>query len=194
MDIGDVYDGSISYIDIIDNGLDGATVRMVGNSEYEGKGATWATFKSEFVSIEEFSFKYTINKGDSFNSGGFMFNVTETPTTLEGYMLSINFAGQFSSLAGGKNGAIYKFVYNKGDIIKVPANNQKNVEKLELVIPLNFGTYTGGRESSGQGNISIKVTEKGYKIHGTELSQDYDIEVRYSTTRYIWLLFRPLLT
>lgn len=121
MDIGDVHDGSISYIDIIDNGLDGATVRMVGNSEYEGKGATWATFKSEFVSIEEFSFKYTINKGDSFNSGGFMFNVTENPTTLEGYMLSINFAGQFSSLAGGKNGAIYKFVYNKGDIIKVPA-------------------------------------------------------------------------
>lgn len=166
---------------------------MVGNGSYPGKGATWAKFKSAFVSIEEFSFKYYINKGDSFNSGGFMFNITETNTTLEGYLLSINFAGNFYSLAN-ENGAIYKFVYNKGTIINKPENNQKNMEKLELIESLKFGTYTSGRESSGQGEITIKVTDNGYKIHGTELSKDYDIEVRYSTTRHIWFLFRPLRT
>lgn len=187
METGDVHDGSISYIDIIDNGLDGATVRMVGNSEYAGKGATWATFKSEFVSIEEFQFKYSINKGDSFNSGGFMFNVVETDTKLKGYLLSINFAGDFYSKAHNKNGAIFEFEYTKG-------NNTKNFEVLNLVEELKFGAYTGGRESSGQGEISIKVTDTGYIVHGTELSKDYVINVRYSTTRYIWLLFRPLLT
>ncbi len=35
---------------------------MTGNSQFEGKGATWATFKSEFISIQEFQFTYHVNR------------------------------------------------------------------------------------------------------------------------------------
>lgn len=171
-----VKDGSISRIKISES-PNGAQVEMIGNSVNEGKGAAWATFKSEFIEIQEFQFKYNINKGDSFNSGGFMFNVIETPTTLEGYMLSINFAGRFSTLANRKNGAIYKFVYQKGNSIGNPANNKKNVESLELIETFNFGAYTSGRESSGSGTVSIKVVDGGYLITANELSQDCFVPV-----------------
>ena len=171
-----VDDGSISRIKITES-TDGAKVEMIGNSRWEGKGATWATFKSEFIEIQEFQFKYSINKGDSFNSGGFMFNVIETPTTLEGYMLSINFAGDFFRMASGKTGAIYKFVYNKGNSIGNPEKNKENVESLKLIETFNFGAYTSGRESSGSGTVSIKVVDGGYLITANELSQDCFVPV-----------------
>lgn len=42
--------------------MSGAVVEMTGNSKFEGKGATWATFKSEYISIQEFRFTYHVNK------------------------------------------------------------------------------------------------------------------------------------
>ena len=173
-----VRDGSISYI-TIDEVEEGSRVRMVGNSIDPGKGATWATFDSEFLNIASFTFDYEINKGDSFNAGGFMFNITETETTLEGYLLSINFAGNFYSNARA-NGAIYKFVYNKGNIIGQPDNNKRNMESIELVQPLTIGTYDSSRGSSGSGTITITVTDTGYEISCTEANsqnqgaQSYD--------------------
>lgn len=142
---------------------------MTGNRTLAGKGATWATFESQYVQIQEFQFKYYVNKGDSFNAAGFMFNVVDTGATLEGYMLSINFAGNFYSKAES-NGAIYKFTYTKGA-------NSANVETIELITALPFGSYTSGRESSGSGTITIKVTDGGYIINGSELSQDYFVPV-----------------
>ena len=162
------YTPSVSNINIRESD-DGAIVEMVGNETNPGKGATWATFTSEFVEIQEFAFNYYINKGDSFNSGGFMFNVIEDGNTLSGYMLSINFAGKFYYTARS-NGAIYKFRYNKN-------SNWNNVESIELIQPLQFGTYTGGRESSGSGNITITVVKGGYIVKGSELAQEYFVPV-----------------
>lgn len=205
-----VSDGSISYIEV-DETSGGSRVQMVGNSIYSGKGATWATFESEFLSIAQFQFDYEINKGDSFNAAGFMFNITETDTTLEGYMLSINFAGDFyrktmhriddsgredidedlvndsesedydedleddggSDITGQheySNGAIYKFTYNKG-------KNDKNVEIIELVQPLDIGVYDENRGSNGNGTITITVANNGYNISGSELDEDYFLPV-----------------
>ena len=176
-----VWDGSISYI-TIDEVEEGSRVRMVGNSVDPGKGATWATFNSEFLNIASFTFDYEINKGDSFNAGGFMFNVKETETTLEGYLLSINFAGNFY-YNSGTNGAIYKFKYNKGNIIGQSANNKRNMESIELIQPLTIGTYNSGRGSSGSGTITITIAETGYEISCTEAagssthSYDYFVPV-----------------
>lgn len=185
---GGVYDErSISYIDI-DETEDGSRVRMVGNSTYPGKGATWATFDSEFLNIASFTFDYEINKGDSFNAGGFMFNITETNTTLEGYLLSINFAGNFYSNAR-TNGAIYKFRYNKGNIIGQPDNNKRNMESIELIQPLTIGTYDSSRGSSGSGTITITVAETGYEISCTEANgpnqgnQSYDYFIQVNDIR-----------
>lgn len=173
---GGVYNSnSISYIKIYDAD-EGSVVQMVGNSDLEGKGATWATFDSEVLNIAEFQFNYTINKGDSFNAGGFMFNIIETDTTLEGYMLSINYNGKFYNLSR-TNGAIYKFVYEKGTSVGNAENNRKNVEYLELIQTLNIGKYNSDRGSSGEGTITIEVTDTGYNIKCTELEEDYFIPV-----------------
>ena len=171
-----IDDGSISFIDISESDS-GAIVQMIGNSVDKGKGATWATFYSEFVEIQEFQFKYEINKGDSFNSGGFMFNVEETDTALEGYLLSINFKNELWDKAQS-NGAIYKFRYIKGA-------NTENFEYLELISPLQFGNYTSKRESSGAGTISIEVLNEkdgtsGYKITGSELHEPYILNLQPS--------------
>ena len=171
-----IDDGSISFIDISESDS-GAIVQMIGNSVDKGKGATWATFYSEFVEIQEFQFKYEINKGDSFNSGGFMFNVEETDTALEGYLLSINFKNEFWDKAQS-NGAIYKVRYIKGA-------NTENFEYLELISPLQFGNYTSKRESSGAGTISIEVLNEkdgtsGYKITGSELHEPYILNLQPS--------------
>ena len=65
---------------------------------------------------------------------------------------------------------IYKFRYNKN-------SNWNNVESIELIQPLQFGTYTGGRESSGSGNITITVVKGGYIVKGSELAQEYFVPV-----------------
>lgn len=160
----DVYDGSISNIRITE-AAEGATVEMTGNSTLRGKGATWATFKSDFISIQEFQFTYHVNKGDSFNSVGFMFNVIDRGTYLEGYMFSINFTGNPRSVAGD-TGAIFKFEYYKN-------KNSTNIEKLELPGPTGYTFHINvsqSRYSTTSGKMSIKVQDDGYLIEGTEMA------------------------
>lgn len=153
--------GTVSNIRKRDD-LGGSVVEMVGNSEQKGKGATWTTFESDYLKITKFAFDYSVNAGHSFNAAGFIFNVTETPSTLEGLMISINFAGKFRSMAGGSNGAIYKFTYNKN-------MNQNQVESIALIRSLNIGGY-GGSYSGGSGNLAIEVLDNGYKVSGNEIA------------------------
>ena len=145
------YQTSISNIEIKDE-ESGSKVEMVGNPKRPGKGACWATIDSTFAKITEFSFKYEVQRGDSFNAAGLMFNIIETSDTLEGYMFSVNFAGKFSSSAR-KDGAIFKFRYNK-------RNNGTNVESLELIQAIDLGSSGG----SSKGTMNIKITDAGYKV------------------------------
>lgn len=164
-DGGDHYvrDGSISNIRITED-TSGAIVEMTGNSINAGKGATWATFSSEFISIQEFQFTYHVNKGDSFNAVGFMFNVIDRGTYLEGYMFSINFDNAPLSIAGD-TGAIFKFKYQKN------ANSTSfSRNELELVGSAFHINVSAARYSSTSGSMSIKVLSNGYEISGTEMS------------------------
>lgn len=156
-----VRDGSISNIRITES-TEGAKVEMTGNSVNQGKGATWATFKSEFISIQEFQFTYHVNKGDSFNAVGFMFNVIDQGDYLEGYMFSINFTGEPEEEAGD-TGAIFKFEYYKN-------SNTKNIESLTLVGSAFHINVTADRYSTTSGSLSIKVLDNGYLVTGTEMS------------------------
>ena len=157
----EVYDGSISNIRITE-ATEGAKVEMTGNSQFEGKGATWATFKSEFISIQEFQFTYHVNKGDSFNAVGFMFNVIDQGSYLEGYMFSINFTGKPKEEAGD-TGSIFKFRYNKN-------SNTKNIESLTRVGSAFHINVSSNRYSTTSGSMSIKVQENGYLVTGTEMT------------------------
>ncbi len=157
-----IGNGTVSNVRIRDDEATGTSiVEMVGNSEQKGKGAVWTTFESEHLRIKDFSFDYSVNAGHSFNAAGFLFNVVETPTTIEGYMLSINFAGKFRSNAGGKSGAVYKFSYTKN-------TNSNQVESIQLEESLDLGTY-GGSYSGGNGNIKIEILNNGYRISGNEI-------------------------
>lgn len=168
-----VKNDSISNIRIYDD-TEGSTIEMVGNPHLAGKGAVWTTLESAYARIKEYSFEYEIKQGDSFNAAGLMFNLTETATTLEGYLFSINFDysaasnSPFYIKAGRKTGAIYKFKYNKNA-------NTSNVESIELVQAVDLGT--SARNSSGTMNIS--VTDSGYKIsvENETGNQEYDISV-----------------
>jgi len=174
---GNVTDGSISYIYIDEMpGGSGSRVQMVGNENKKGKGATWAYFDAEFLDIAEFSFKYYLNSGHSFNAGGFLFNVTDTNPeeehigTLEGYMLSINFNHEMLSAAENNTGAIFKFRYEKG-------NNSSHFEYLDCIQSFDLGEVNTSTNSEANGTITIKVEENGYLITGTELSQDIFVPV-----------------
>ena len=163
------YQTSISNIEIKDE-ESGSKVEMVGNPKRPGKGACWATIDSTFAKITEFSFKYEVQRGDSFNAAGLMFNIIETSDTLEGYMFSVNFAGKFSSSAR-KDGAIFKFRYNK-------RNNGTNVESLELIQAIDLGSSGG----SSKGTMNIKITDAGYKVtvESPKGTNTYDIPVAAS--------------
>ncbi len=162
-----VKDGSISNIRITES-EEGAIVEMTGNSTLAGKGATWATFKSEFISIQEFQFNYHVNKGDSFNAVGFMFNVVDKGDYLEGYMFSINFSGRPFSVAGD-TGAISKFRYKK-------ERNTDNIETFEPITSFHINV-SADRNSTTSGNMRILVQDSGYLIEGTEMSDSYFIQV-----------------
>ena len=155
-----VYDGSISNIRITESD-EGARVEMTGNSTLAGKGATWATFKSEFISIQEFQFTYHVNKGDSFNAVGFMFNVVDKGSYLEGYMFSINFTGNPYQEAGD-TGAIFQFRYNKN-------SNTNNIESLTRKSSFHINV-SANRYSTTSGRMNIKVQKNGYLVTGTEMS------------------------
>ena len=144
----------------------GSIVDMVGNRTLPGKGAAWVTLDTTTLKIKKFSFDYDVQRGDSFNAAGMMFNVIDTPNQLTGYLFSINFEGQFLQKANGKNGAIYKFQYTKNE-------NNKNFDTLDLVESFQLST-TGG---SAKGHMDIEVTSTGYEISGTQLTQVYKINV-----------------
>ena len=149
---------------------------MVGNENKPGKGATWAEFDSEFLDIAEYSFKYYLNAGHSFNAAGFMFNISDSNLEnehegiLEGYMLSINFNHEMLDASKGNTGAVFKFKYVKG-------NNEQHFEELTPIQLFSLGEYDSGRGSSGSGNITIKVEENGYRITGSELTSEIFIAV-----------------
>lgn len=171
---GNVTDGSISYI-YIDETENGSRVQMVGNENKMGKGATWATFSSEHLEIKEFTFKYYLNAGHSFNGGGFLFNIEETGLdehsgTLEGYMLSINFNHEMLEAAKGQTGAIFKFRYDKG-------KNEQHFEYLEPIYTFDLANYSTERGSDGSGYITIQVGEGGYTLKGNELGEDLFVPV-----------------
>jgi len=168
---GNVTDGSISYI-YIDEMPDGSgsRVQMIGNENKKGKGAAWAEFEAEFLDIAEFSSKYYLNSGHSFNAGGFLFNVTETGDMLKGYMLSVNFNNEMLTAGENKTGAIFEFEYKKG-------NNGEHFEYLNCINSFDLGEVNTDRNSEANGTITIKVEDNGYLITGTELSQDIFIPV-----------------
>lgn len=172
-----VADGSISNIrileqtDTVSEESINTVIEMVGNSVYQGKGAMWTTFESEFLTISSFKFNYYINKGDSFNAAGFLFDIKDYGNYITGYMLSINFKGEFLTLANGKSGAVYKFEYRK---------NEQTMNFMltgrDLVEAITIGNYNSEADSQGSGTISISVEDDGgYTIRGTELGESIHI-------------------
>lgn len=95
-----------------------------------------------------------------------MFNVEDKGSTLEGYLFSVNFRGQFTS---GGSGSIYKFVYNKN-------RNSSTFETLTLVQKLNVPIQGSGRQARFSGRVAIKVTDSGY-LFTSDFSPDIPISV-----------------
>ena len=174
-------DGSVSYIYI--DSKDGKNrIQMIGNRNKRGKGVAWTNFESDFLQLSEFQFSYLVNSGHSFNSAGFMFNIKQQGDTLTGYLLSINFNGNFKTLAENNNGAIYKFTYKLGNNIGNSNENGLNFEhssgsEIKLEQSFDLGTYNSNLNSTGDGTISIKITDSGYRISGSEFTQEYFVNV-----------------
>lgn len=174
-------DGSVSYIYI--DSKDGKNrIQMIGNRNKRGKGVAWTNFESDFLQLSEFQFSYLVNSGHSFNSAGFMFNIKQQGDTLTGYLLSINFNGNFKTLAENNNGAIYKFTYKLGNYIGNSNENGLNFEhssgsEIKLEQSFDLGTYNSNLNSTGDGTISIKITDSGYRISGSEFTQEYFVNV-----------------
>lgn len=175
--VASVNDGSISH-GIFDEDAGGSIIEMEGNYTKAGKGACWTDFQSEFLEISEFSFDFNVAKGDSFAAAGFMFNVKETSTTLEGYLFSINLysSSQFYRNAGSKSGAIYKFTYHKN-------KNAQLFENLELVQGFDLRTSGSGRDTGFSGRVKIKVTDTGY-LFTSNFSDDVPITTPDKTTSF----------
>lgn len=174
-------DGSVSYI-YIDSKNGKNRIQMIGNRNKRGKGAAWTNFESDFLQLSEFQFSYIVNAGHSFNAAGFMFNIKQQGDTLTGYLLSINFNGNFKTLAENNNGAIYKFTYKLGNYIGNSNENGLNFEhsdgsEITRVQSFDLGSYNSDRNSTGDGTINIKVTDTGYRISGSEFTQEYFVYV-----------------
>ncbi len=157
---------SISKINRGEDTANGSNINMVGNGYNPGKGAIWTTVASDHLKITEYSFSFAVYCGHSFNAAGLMFNVVESGNTLEGYLFSVNFRGQFTS---GGSGSIYKFVYNKN-------KNSSTFENLTLVQSLNVPIQGSGRQAMFSGRVAIKVTDTGY-IFTSDFSPDIPIDV-----------------
>ena len=174
--LGKVWEGNISYINIseVENK---SKIEMIGNSVYPGKGAIWAKLESEYINIQKIEFKLDIDRGDSFNAGGLLFNVTDNGEYLKGYMFSVNFDGDFLTNSGSKFGSIYEFEYKIGA-------NRNNVEKIKNVCSFDLPNYETGKTGEGRTgkhvgptNIAIEVINTGYKISSDSLTEDIYIDV-----------------
>lgn len=135
--------GSIS----ITNG--GKNVEMRGNRTEPGKNAIWIIPGQ--AQEQEFNFSYNIDYGDSFNAAGMLLRVKQDGNTLTGYMLSFN--NTWTSAAGGKLGAIWKFTYGIG-------NNSSNMTK----------TLLKGLSINKSGTLNVKVTDSEIEVSGGGLS------------------------
>ncbi len=177
-DVARVNDGSISH-GIFKDDSGGSIIEMEGNGDKPGKGACWTEFSSDFLQISEFSFDFNVARGDSFAAAGFMFNIVETSTELEGYLFSINlyeYGNQFYSKAGNKRGSIYKFRYKK-------EKNSNLFESLELVQAFDVPVSGSGRDMSFSGSVRIKVTDTGY-IFTSSFSSDVPINTGTKTSSF----------
>lgn len=172
-----IWYGNISYINI--NESENKTkIEMIGNSVLPGKGAIWAKFESEHYNIQKMEFELDIDKGDSFNAGGLLFNITDDGKYLKGYMFSVNLDGEFIEKSGNKKGSIYEFTYKIKD-------NGHNVENITLVESFDLPYKTGngktedGRSAAhvGPTTISIEVLNTGYKISSDSLTEDIYLNI-----------------
>ena len=149
---GGVWDGSISRIHF--SGIDENVnqVEMIGNSQYEGKGAAWASLDG--TTINKISFDYNVDPGDSFDAVGVMFNITETENTLEGYMLTMNvgYALLYRALGmknPGYNNSVYMFTKYTDELLNNVNNylnasfTRKDLGGAIIKFTYNKGTIIG---------------------------------------------------
>ena len=146
---------SISKIEL-DSDNNGDIIKMIGNDNKKGKGATWTKLSNQYK-LTHIDFDYNINYGDSFGAAGLMFNITEESGKLTGYLLSFNASNIYNGVQRGRlygmtgyYGAIFKFEYKLGACENV-------IEKVELVKGFDTGTNNSGK-------ISIEPGTNGYKI------------------------------
>lgn len=162
---------SISTIEV-KNGDDGDRIRMIGNDNTPGKGAIWTTVEEEHP-IKSIQFEYDLIKGDSFDAGGLMFNVSEEKTDkgediLTGYMLSFNFQdtrAQIRTYLNNKNAAIFKFKYTRN-------NNTSVIEYIDKAHAIGFNPGKIGTRYVGA--ITLTNFSNGYQI--TVTPQEGDVQ------------------
>lgn len=148
-------DSSIGNISIINDGRD---VTMIGNYSNPGKNAIWIIPDADLV--QTFTFGYSIEFGDSFNAAGMLLRVQDNGNNLTGYMLSFN--NTWTSEAGGKNGAIWKFTYYK-------KQNSSNIQK-SLVQSLDIAR--SGTLTVKVNKQEIEVTEAGKNPVTVDISSE----------------------
>lgn len=147
---------SIGSIAIANNGQN---VIMKGNQTNPGKNAIWIMPIGN--QEQKFNFGYNIDFGDSFNAAGMLLRVKQEGNVLSGYMLSFNKSGQnWYTVAGNKNGAIWKFTYNIG-------TNTTNMTKT-LVQGLNINT---------SGTLNVTATDSEIVINGGGMSSSVTYEI-----------------
>ena len=194
--LGTIYDGSISYIWL--NPEMGNTIQIVGNGKYSGKGACWANFdgmarnheipgsgKVQIAEIQEITFRYDLDFGDSIGGAGLLLNLSgeeDTSSTLSGKMLSFNFIDPPDSCGisnifykTGKNSSIWDFTYNKGKIIGHEENNQKELDN-------NDCHHLQDLNVAKQGVMTIKVTDDGFEIYYKQNQNIISSTLVYKTT------------
>lgn len=147
---------SIGNIAIANNGQN---VIMKGNQTNPGKNAIWIMPMGN--QEQKFNFGYNIDFGDSFNAAGMLLRVKQEGNVLTGYMLSFNKSSQnWYTVAGNKNGAIWKFTYNIG-------RNTTNMTKT-LVQGLNINT---------SGSLNVTATDSEIVINGGGMSSSITYEI-----------------
>ena len=141
--------GSVSF------GNDGKDVVMYGNRTNPGKNAIW--IMPEGNQKQTFDFGYNIDYGDSFNAAGMLLRVKENENgSLEGYMLSFNNRGAFST---GSNGSIWHFIYDGNNSVAFRQN-------IDITLISNITIAKSG-------NLHVYVDDTCIKISGGGLAEEF---------------------
>lgn len=139
---------------------EGRKVQMTGNGSLAGKNAIYIIPESH--QEQYFSFDYSVDYGDSFNSAGLLLKIRENEGYLEGYILSFNnpdVSSDWYSTSGNMLGAIWTVRYKLGD-------NSNNAIEKTLVKAVDIPV---------SGSIDVKATAEQIIISWGETTETIDI-------------------